>query len=61
VATSRPSTIYDGKLSEVKILIPLLPEPGAFCVMDRGFRDVDGLCCFHQAGSFAVTRAKSDT
>jgi hypothetical protein len=53
--------ISDGKLSEVKILDQLIPEAGAFYVMDRGFHDFTRLHRFHQAGSFFVTRAKSNT
>jgi IS4 transposase len=53
--------ISDGKLHEVSILDQLLPEPGAFYIMDRGFLDFARLHRFHQAGSFFVTRAKSNT
>ena len=52
--------ISDGKLHEVNILDQLLPEPGAFYVMDRGFLDYARLHRFHQAGSFFVTRARSN-
>jgi hypothetical protein len=52
--------ISDGKLHEVNILDQLVPEPGAFYVMDRGFLDFARLYRFHQAGSFFVTRAKSN-
>lgn len=52
--------ISDGKLHEVHILDQLAPEPGAFYLMDRGFLDFDRLHRFHQAGSFFVTRAKSN-
>jgi len=51
--------ISDGKLHEVNILDQLLPEPGAFYVMDRGFLDFERLYRFHEAGSFFVTRGKS--
>ena len=50
----------DGKMHEVNILDQLLPEPGAFYVMDRGFLDFERLYCFHEAGSFFVTRGKSN-
>jgi uncharacterized protein DUF4372/DDE family transposase len=53
--------ISDGKLHEVSVLDQLLPEPGAFYIMDRGFLDFARLHRFHQAGSFFVTRAKSNT
>ena len=52
--------ISDGKLHEVNILDELVPEPGAFYVMDRGFLDYARLYRFHQAGSFFVTRARSN-
>ncbi len=52
--------ISDGKLHEVNVLDQLLPEPGAFYVMDRGFLDFERLFRFHQAGSFFVTRSKSN-
>jgi len=53
--------ISDGKLHEVNILDQLAPEPGAFYIMDRGFHDFTRLYRLHQAGSFFVTRAKSNT
>jgi hypothetical protein len=53
--------ISDGKLHEVGVLDQLLPEPGAFYILDRGFIDFTRLYRFHQAGSFFVIRAKSNT
>ena len=57
-----PSFIFisDGKLHDVNILDELLPEAGAFYVMDRGYIDFERLGRLHQAGSFFVTRAKSN-
>lgn len=52
--------ISDGKLHEVNILDQLVPEPGAFYVMDRGYIDFERLSRFDEAGSFFVTRAKSN-
>ena len=52
--------ISDGKMHEVNILDRLQPEPGAFYVMDRGFLDFERLFRFHAAGSFFVTRGKSN-
>jgi hypothetical protein len=52
--------ISDGKLHDVNVLDLLLPEPGAFYVMDRGYLDVERLHRLHDAGSFFVTRAKSN-
>jgi hypothetical protein len=55
-----PSFIHisDAKMQDVKILDLLLPEPGAFYVMDRAYLDLDRLYALDQAGSFFVTRAK---
>ena len=52
--------ISDGKMHEVNVLDHLLPEPGAFYIMDRGFLDFERLYRFHEAGSFFVTRGKSN-
>jgi hypothetical protein len=52
--------ISDGKLHEVNVLDQLLPEPGAFYIVDRGFLDFERLFRFHTAGSFFVTRSKSN-
>ena len=52
--------ISDGKLHDVNVLDILLPEPGAFYVMDRGYLDFERLHALHQTGSFFVTRAKSN-
>lgn len=52
--------ISNGKVHEVNILDQLLPEPGAFYIMDRGFLDFERLYRFHEAGSFFVTRGKSN-
>ena len=52
--------ISDGKVHEVNIIDQLLPEPGAFYIMDRGFLDFERLYRFHEAGSFFVTRGKSN-
>ena len=57
-----PSFIFisDGKMHDVKILDHLVPEPGAFYVMDRGYVDFERLARLDDAGSFFVTRAKSN-
>ena len=59
---SIPSFIHisDGKLHDVNVLDLLLPEPGAFYVMDRGYLDFERLHRLHTAHSFFVTRAKSN-
>ena len=57
-----PSFVFisDGKMHDVNILDQLVPEPGAFYVMDRAYIDFERLARFHKAGSFFVTRAKSN-
>lgn len=57
-----PSFIHisDGKMHEVNVLDQLLPEAGAFYIMDRGFTDFARLFRFQEAGSFFVIRAKSN-
>jgi transposase len=59
---SIPSFIHvsDGKLHDVNVLDLLVPEPGAFYVMDRGYIDYARLYTLHQAAAFFVTRAKSN-
>jgi len=52
--------ISDGKLHDVNALDMLIPEPGAFYIMDRGYLDFERLRRLHEAGSFFVTRAKSN-
>lgn len=53
--------ISDGKLHDVNVLDLLVAEAGAFYVMDRGYLDFKRLYTLHQAGSFFVTRAKSNS
>ncbi len=39
--------ITDGKVHDVNILDEILPEAGAFYVMDRGYIDFERLYAFH--------------
>jgi hypothetical protein len=57
-----PSFIHisDGKWHEVNVFDMLVPESGAFYIMDRGYIDFERLHRLHQAGSFYVIRAKSN-
>jgi hypothetical protein len=57
-----PSFIHisDGKYHEINLLDELIVEPGAFYVMDRGYIDFERLFRLSEAGSFFVTRAKSN-
>jgi hypothetical protein len=54
-----PSFIHltDGTTHDVTVLDLLLPEPGAFYVMDRGYIDFRRLCTVAQSGAFFVVRA----
>ena len=57
-----PSFIHvsEGKLHDVNVLDLLVPEPGAFYVMDRGYLDYERLYQLNQASAFFVIRAKSN-
>jgi hypothetical protein len=50
--------ITEGKVADVRVLDDLVPEPGAFYVMDRGYVDFERLYRFTLAGAFYVTRYK---
>jgi hypothetical protein len=52
--------ITDGKFHEVNVLDLLIPEAGAFYLMDRGFIDFERLARLNTVGAFFVTRAKSN-
>jgi hypothetical protein len=52
--------ISDGKLHDINVLDVLLPEPGAFYIMDRGYLDFDRLYTLTVAAAFFVIRAKSN-
>ncbi len=57
-----PSFIHisDGKMHDVNVLDLLLPEAGAFYIMDRAYVDFERLYTLTQTGAFFVTRAKSN-
>ena len=50
--------ISEGKMHDVKVLDILVPQPGAYYVMDRGYVDFARLYTIHQSLAFFVTRAK---
>lgn len=52
--------ITDGKVHDVYILDELIPEAGAFYVMDRGYIDFARLYLFCSYQAFFVIRAKSN-
>ena len=53
-------SITEGKAHDVNILDEILPEAGAFYVMDRGYVDFERLYVFTLSSAFFVTRTKSN-
>jgi hypothetical protein len=53
-------SITDGKVHDVNILDEILPEAGAFHVMDRGYVDFGRLYIFTLSAAFFVVRTKSN-
>ena len=53
-------SITDGKMHDVNILDEILPEAGAFYVMDRGYVDFKRLYRFTLESAFFVVRTKSN-
>ena len=53
--------VSQGKLHDVNILDRLVPEPGAFYVMDRAYLDFSRLHVLHLHGGYFVLRSKSNT
>ena len=53
--------ISDGKLGDVKVLGIIIPEPGAFHIMDRACLDFMRLNILNMAASFLVIRAGTST
>ena len=53
--------ITEGSLHDVNILDILVPEPGSFYIMDRGYLDFQRLYVFTQLLAFFVTRTKKNT
>jgi len=52
--------ITDGKVHDVNILDEIVPEAGAFYVMDRGYIDFDRLYFFTLCSAFFVVRTKEN-
>ena len=52
--------ITDGKVHDVNILDEIMPEPGAFYVMDRGYIDFQRLFTLTLSSAFFVVRTKSN-
>jgi len=53
-------SITSGKVHDVNILDEILPEAGAFYVMDRGYVDFERLYVFTLSAAFFVVRTKSN-
>jgi hypothetical protein len=52
--------ITEGKIHDVRILDDLIPEPGCFYLLDRGYLDFARLHVIHQSQAFFVIRAKTN-
>ena len=52
--------ITDGTVHDVNILDEIIPEPGAFYVMDRGYIDFERLYVFTLSAAFFVVRTKEN-
>jgi hypothetical protein len=53
-------SITEGKVHDVNILDEIMPEAGAFYVMDRGYLDFERLYVFTLSSAFFVVRTKSN-
>src|SRR5450432_3946120 len=53
-------SITEGKVHDVNILDEIMPEAGAFYVMDRGYVDFERLYIFTMNAAFFVVRTKSN-
>ena len=53
-------SITDGKVHDVNVLDEIMPEAGAFYVMDRGYVDFERLYRFNLSSAFFVVRTKSN-
>jgi hypothetical protein len=60
---SIPVAIYvtGGQVNDVRVLDQLVPEAGAFYLLDRGYVDYRRLYLITQALAFFITRAESNT
>ena len=54
-------SITEGNVHDVNVLNELIPQPGAFYIMDRGYLDFERLYLLHQCMSFFVIRSKTNT
>lgn len=63
VRGSIPANVYvtSGHVHDVNLLDQLVPEAGAFYLLDRAYVDFARLFLFQQAGAFFITRSKQNT
>jgi hypothetical protein len=63
VRGSIPANVYvtSGDVHDVNLLDQLVPEAGAFYLVDRAYVDFERLFDFDQAGAFFITRIKQNT
>ena len=54
-------SISDGKTHDVNVLDRIIPEPGSFYVMDRGYLDFRRLYYLNHCMSYFITRTKKNT
>lgn len=52
--------ITPARIPEIAILDELIPEPGSFYILDRGYLDFSRLFVLHQATTFFVVRDKKN-
>jgi hypothetical protein len=53
-------SITDGKVHDVNVLDEIMPEAGAFYVLDRGYLDFERLFVFTLSAAFFVVRTKAN-
>jgi hypothetical protein len=54
-------SITDARVYDLHLLDELMPEPGSFYIMDRGFLDFSRLYTLEQLRAYFVIRSKSNT
>jgi transposase len=52
--------ITEGRVHDVNVLDELIPEPGAFYIMDRAYMDFSRLSLLNLYGAFFIVRAKKN-
>jgi len=54
-------SVTEGNVHDVNVLDELIPEPGAFYIMDRAYLDFERLYLLNQCMAFFVIRSKTNT